>query len=630
MLERLRDAARSWIAWVFLAVVGLAVAFTGGFGALNGGLGGDVMTVGAERVTYPQFQRAWRQELQRVRINQEASLTDAQARDAGLPEQLVGRMTFEARVRQEAEALKLAASDALVVRAIAEIDGVRDPLLGGLDTDAVRTILTNYQLTEDQFVALMRDEVLRGHIFAALSAGVVAPSAFAEHQRLFQFHERLVSVVFAPFDAVDEPPAPSEEAIAAYYDANVSRFRSPERRAVQLVVIAPDVEAAAAALDAEMVDRAVADAVAAETPPPTRDLVELPAPDEETAAAAAEQLRAGAAPEAVAQALGLSGVNRYEGATAAELPDAALAEAAFALEMGAVSAPVATALSWSVVQVEGVSAAAAPDEAIVRAQVVDELAQARALSDIAQKARDFERALADGASLAQAAEATKLALIEIPSVTPSGLDAEGTPVAALIGLPAALQRAFAQQPGLTTPLVTSEDGRQFALRVLEVTPPEPLSLDDARRDIVAALSADARAEAHDALVEEVRAALEAGAAVREAAAALGPDARTDMFAFSRAAPPEALGAQAARLFDPELSPGGVRLLPVTGGVAIARFETAIAASSETDAFVAMFQQPLRQAIAQDFESMYISALQARYPARVKQDLVDRAVGAARP
>ncbi len=630
MLERLRAASRSWIAWVFLAVVGLAVAFTGGFGSFGGGLGGDVAKIGDERFSYTQFQRAWRQELQRIRVNQDRSITDAQAREAGLPAQLIGRLSFEARMRQEADALELAASDALVVRAIAEIDGVRDPLLGGLDRDAVRSILSSYQLTEDQFIAVVRDEVIRGHVFAALQAGVTAPAAFAEHQQLFQFQERLVSAVFAPYDAVAEPAAPSDEAVAAYYEANARAFTSPEVRALQLVLIAPDVEAAAAGLDEEMIARAVEDAIAAETPPSTRDLVELPAPDAETAAAAAARLRAGETPEAVVAALGLTGVNRYEDATPGELPDSALADAAFALETGAVSDPIATALSWSVVRVEAASAGAAPDPAIVRAQVVDELAEARALGETAQKGRDFERALTDGATLAEAANATGLPLIDIPSVTAAGLDADGAPVAALAKAPAALQRAFSQQPGLTTPVVTADDGQQFALRVSAITPAEPLSLEAARDEITVRLTADARAQAHEALVEQVRAALATGAPLREAAAIIGDDARTDMYAFPRAAPPEALGAQALRLFEPGQTPGDVVALPVTGGVAIARFETAIPTPPESGAFLAMFQQPLRQAIAQDVEAMYLGGLAQRYAAEVQWETVDRAVGAVSP
>ncbi len=638
MLNSMRDAAKSWIVVVLLALLGLAVALTGGFGAFTGGLGNDVAVVGDERIKQLEMRRAWAEALRRLRFSEEnRGLTEADARANGLHRQLLSDLVSRAQYRQEAEALGVTATDAEIIAIMSDIEAFVDPVTGRFDPVQARQILAQNRINEDDFTAEIADDIRRQHISAFVTSGAAPPEYLSAVITASIAQERLVSVVIVPQTAITDPAAPDEESLRAFYEANIGRYQTPERRALTLAAILPDTEAAAAALEPSLVEDAVQAAMADATEPETRSLTEIPAPDEATARQVVERLRAGETPEDVVAALGLVGVNPYTDVTAADLPDAALAMAAFAVDEGAVTEPVETTLSWSVAQITGVTAAVRPDDAIVRAQVISDLTDARAQADVAAAGREFERALIRSTTLAEAAEGlSAVTLATIAAVDRSGRDAQGDPVAVLSRLPEALETAFGpnQRIGLATPLLAADSGAQYALQLTAIAPPEPLPFEDVRETITQTLMAQERQNALTVLSGEVQAALESGLSHTDAAAIAGADARTEVGVISQLRPPPGglSRAAVAAILNPQNGPGAVVAASTDAGeTALIRIEALLPeAGSELGPMRGMFQGQIAAGLSQDLLTLYNRALYERHQVRTNPEAFDRAVGASAP
>lgn len=630
MLNSMRNAARSWVVIALLGLLGVVVAFTGGFEAFGGGVGRDIAVVGDERISVSQYTREWQDQLRRIRQSQDAVITDADARAAGLPDIILNQLAAQARYLQESEALGVVATDEEIIRAMGRIEALRDPVSGRLDPNLVRQVLASNQLSEQALTDSLAHEIRQTQMLTAIGSGVAAPPFFAALEAAHRLEERVISAVFVPLSAAETPAAPDEAALRAYFDDNQTQFQTPERRAVIVAVLEPDIEAAAENLDPVFIDEAVAEALALRTLPERRTFVELPAPDEATAEAAIQRLRAGETPEAAAAALGLAGVNRYDESALDDVPDGALAETAFALQPGAVSAPVQTRLSWSVVRLDDIAPAITPDDAIVRTEIIAERAEARAEAETAVRGRRFERALTEGASLQDAAAEAGMRVLDIASVDEDGLDQNGDPIAVFTDIPDALTRAFAptQRPGLTTPLLSTPGAQQFALQVLNIEPSRPQDFDTARAAIAEILTAEGRRTAHAGLVESVRAALADGARAPRAAALVGAQARTETFIAARVAPPVALGRIGGpQAFARERGPGDVFTAPLEDdGAVVARIETILPDAPDADGAAGVFASVVGRSLQQDVQTLYDTALAARYPQRVNRDAIDRATG----
>ena len=73
----------------------------------------------------------------------------------------------------------------------------------------------------------MRKQVLRQFIVSALSTGITAPKAETDAEADYEGQTRSVDYFLLPASAAGDIPAPSEDALKAFYNDRKSSYRAP-------------------------------------------------------------------------------------------------------------------------------------------------------------------------------------------------------------------------------------------------------------------------------------------------------------------------------------------------------------------------------------------------------------------
>ncbi len=199
--------------------------------------------------------------------------------------------------------------------------------------------------------------------------------------------------------------------------------------------------------------------------------------------------------------------------------DSALADAAFALKAGEVSAPIEGRFIIALVRVAKVE----PQETKPLEKVSDEikrqLAQDRAAREVSTVRDKVEDQRLDGKTLQQAAEAAGLKLREVDSVDRSGRDPAGKPLADLPSGVDVLSAVFRADVGGDNEPLTVQGGGFVWYDVTNVTPARERPLDEVKTQVEQRWRDDQITDRLKAKTTEMLEKLKTGTPLSEIAAA---------------------------------------------------------------------------------------------------------------
>jgi len=629
MITAMRRLAGTWFAKLLFVLLILSFAVWGIEDMLrNIGRDTAVARVGDEAIEVEEGQEAARRELQRIQRQLQGRVElDARIRRA-VAEQALEGLVLDRVLRQEQARMRIVVPDDVVRDYIFQIPG-----FAGLDGRFSREMFNNFlrsnEMTEARFLDLLRTDLGRQQLSGAVRAGAAAPETLALRMLAWSMERRTATLVELPFADAPEPEAPTEAQLARYHENNARLFSTPEYRDVALATL----NAGLLMAEVEVSERDIEDAYAAnraryETPE-TREVFQALMQDEAAAQAIATAWQANAdfaAIEAAARAAG--GLATPLGlSTRADLPLPALADAAFALAPGAVSAPVRTAFGWHVLRVGQVKPGAQRGLDEVRSELRAEIQAERAADLAFDRVNRVEDALAGGASLAEAARRYSLGYVEA-RMDATGRAPDGTQVALPIAntvRPAVLRAIFAAERGAAPRLQEGEWGF-IALDVREVTPPALRPLDTVREQVVAGFVAAARRRWQEERAAALLAATRTGQTLAAAAEA-AQIAAEELGPFGRE--PGGGNPMPRDLLAPvfELAPNASTMIARGQSFAVMQLLAVTPAdlSAETAA-LATLRDETSQAMAEDFEAQYQAALRARANVRINPRLVDQMAG----
>ena len=95
-------------------------------------------------------------------------------------------------------------------------------------------------MNERSYVSDLRKTMLRQFIVAALTTGIAAPKAEAKAEADYEGQTRSVDYFVLPAAAAGDIPAPSEDALKAFFNDRKSSYRAPEYRAMDVVALEPE------------------------------------------------------------------------------------------------------------------------------------------------------------------------------------------------------------------------------------------------------------------------------------------------------------------------------------------------------------------------------------------------------
>jgi peptidyl-prolyl cis-trans isomerase D len=521
MLRGLRKASSNWLGKaVMAAVVGfLVISFAiWGIGDIFRGFGrSTVAKIGHTEITIEQFRSLYNDRLQQYSRQFGRPITADQARATGLDRAVIGQIFSEILLDERAHALGLALSDAEVAKQITNDPAFRGPN-GQFDRFRFEQIIRNAGYTEPRFVAEQRRQLLRRELAGTIASGLSAPRTLVEAADRYQNEQRSIEYVLLDRALAGEIPPPPPEVLAKYFEERKTQFRTPEYRKLVIVSLIPGEQARWIEISDADLKRAYEERRARYVTPERRHILQIDFPNAEAASAGAGRIAKGASFTEIAKELGKSEKDIDLGTVPkSAVIDRAAADAAFALKEGEISAPVQGRFGTVLVQVLKIEPEQVRSLEQVAGELKQELAAARAKSEIFDLYNKIEDARAEGKSLAEAAATLKLEARTVEAVDRSSRDAAGTPVK----LPDAerlLPAAFNTEVGVERDPLQFQDGYIW-YDVTGISPSRERSLDEVK-DLVETRWRDREiATRLDTKATEMLDKLKAGATMAEVAAA---------------------------------------------------------------------------------------------------------------
>jgi peptidyl-prolyl cis-trans isomerase D len=525
MLRGLRKASANWLGKTVMAVVVgfLIVAFgIWGIGDIFRGFGlSTVAKVGATEITMDQFRNLYNDRLQQIGRRFNKAFTSEQARALGVDRQLLGQLMAQAALDDRARRMRLGISNDELGRQIREDPTFRG-LSGQFDQERFQEAIRQIGYTEQRFVAEKRRDAVRSQLISSLVGGVTAPKTAADAFNRFENEERTIDFVRIDRTKVGDIPPPTDEQLAAYFKDHKFLFRAPEYRKVTILSVEPEelaksVEVSDADLQKEYDFRRDR-----YTTPEQREVQQIVFPSEDDARKAADRIAAGTSFDTIIAERGLKPKDTDLGLVAkSAILDPAIADAAFALKPGAVSAPVKGRFGTALVRVTKIKPEKVRTFEEVKPELKHDLALARVRGDVADLHDKIEDERAGGSRLDEIGQKFKLPVRTVDAVDRSGRGADGKLVPNLPNAQELLNGAFSADVNAETDPLQTSSGGLIWYEVNAIEPSHDRTLAEVKDRVVSSWRDSQIADRVAAKATEIADKLRSGAAFKDLAAANG-------------------------------------------------------------------------------------------------------------
>jgi peptidyl-prolyl cis-trans isomerase D len=485
MLRGIRNASNTWLGRI---VMGAVMTLLAGVFALWGindifrNFGrSSLAKIGHTEISSEQFRQLYNDRIQALIRQTGKPISPDMANAIGLPRQVLSEMVAQAGLDERARQMRLGISDAEISKRITS-----DPMfqIGGRFNPAqFEDVLHNAGYTEQRYVAEQRNETLRRQIIDSVSGDLALPNSWLDAINQFQNQARSIQyLALGPAQAGDVP-APTDEQLSKYFEARKILFRAPEYRKIVTVIVTPEELAKTVEISDDDVKKIFDDYHSRFVTPERRHVERMVFPNMAEAQAASDRIKAGTTFIALAAERGVKEQDLDLGTVPKSLIlDPAVADAAFALKDGEVSAPVQTHDGAVIVTVSKIIPEDAKTFADVAPQIRNEIAMARVKKTIQDVHDKIEDARAGGATLEESAQKLNLPVVTYDAVDQSGRDSSGKPIDKLPHARDVVNAAFQSDVGVDNDPIEA-DGGYIWYDVAGITPARERKLDEVKDQV---------------------------------------------------------------------------------------------------------------------------------------------------
>ncbi len=481
----------------------------------------DVATIGGTEISIEQFRQYYSERLQQLGRQVGRPITPDDARARGLDRQLLGQLIAETTVDEQAKRLRLGVADTDIAQRIANDPSFRGPS-GQFDRTRFEQIIRQAGFTESRYVEQQRRAVLRKQIAQSITGDIKVPAAVMVAINQYQNEKRRIEYVALGAAQAGDVPAPTPEDLSKYFEQRKTLFRAPEYRKITVLPLASAELAKPNAVSDEDAKTYFEQRKDSYGKPEKRELRQIVFPNAEDAAAARERIAKGATFDEIAKDRGVNASDTNLGSVAkSEIIDSVVADAAFALKPGEVSAPVKGRFGTVLLQVGKIEAGEEKTYDQVATQIKNEIAESRVKSEIGGLRDKIEDERAAGSTLAETAKKLGLKAINIEAVDRSGRAPDGKTVAGLPQNPNVINAAFTSDVGVDTEALQLPSGGYLYFDVTGITPSRERALDEVKDQVVARWRDDEIAKRLQTKSDDLLAKLKAGTAFGQVASEAG-------------------------------------------------------------------------------------------------------------
>ncbi len=621
MLQALRKSVASiFIKILFgLLVVSFAIWGVGDF--VTGGFFDDpAVKVGEVEVSATELDVRYRNRLNNLR--RRFNINEEQARQFGIPEQVLQAQIARAAFRAEALALGLTASSATIASNIRS-DPAFASTLGVFDRAQFEQTLAANGLNEEAYTTRLRYDISRNQLLDALAGVIPPPKAFADTLHRWEREQREASYVKIPVDQKLAVADPGDSTLGKFLEENSGQFQVPELRTVSFIHLTPERFIDLDAISESALRKAYDERLNDYTVPGKRTVLQLLADTEEKARQAIEELADRKFDDVAREFLNQSGDSVTLGEITREDLPAELADAVFTLKKDVISEPIKGPLSWHVFKVTALTPGKTASFEEVSQALRRDLAQEAAVDEVFRLSSELEDLLGGGQTLEEAASALTVKIVK-KTTSHFGRDADGKSVDDLPGAPF-FDIVFEATPGEVSDMVETEQETYFAARLERAIPETLPTLTSIRGRVVEAWKAEQRVNKTRKRAEGWREKLEHGENLADLAKQNDLTVQTDKPVF-RDGPPNRDGLPQpaiTALFD----------LPTTGKTAtvqagdtfyLLRLDRIIEADAtkDFDSFRTIADR-LRNGMSADLTSGFGDKLQEKHGVYVNRRITER-------
>jgi peptidyl-prolyl cis-trans isomerase D len=629
MLQGFRKLSQGWLGKIIVTILFgfLIVSFAiwGVNDIFRGSPRTTVATVGQTDISAEAVRNAYQTEVQRISRQSRRSITPDQARALGLDRQILSRLVTERLLDAKAQDLKLGVSDQTVAKGILEDPNFRGSN-GRFDRATFDDLLRSNSYTEEAYVREQRAVMTRLQLAEALTADLPVPSAAKEAIHRYSTERRSATYFALPATAAGEIPAPSDEELQTFFEGRRGLFRAPETRAVSVMVLQPDALARAEDVSDEDARQRYERAKDAKYGSPERRTIQrIDFPSIEEAQAALDRIKGGQATfDAIAQE---RGTKELEMGTFSkpELFDKPVADAAFALDEGAVSGPVRGQFGTVLVRVTKVEPGTVKPYEAVEGDIKREIALERSKQQLTEVHDTVEDLRAGAKPLADIAREKKLPLLTVPAIDREGKDKAGRPVEGIPDRDAVVAAVFASDVGVDNEAVRTAAGGYVWFDVTGIEPARDKPLAEVRDAVIAQWRTEEAGKRLAQRAREFVERLDKGEAIEDVAKDAGVEIKTAAD-LARNTGKDELGAEVVnRIFAVPVGKAGSA---ANGEAARVVFKVVSATVPPLAAGNAQAQTEdrLRVLMSDDLLGEYIAELQKEIGVRVYESALQRAIG----
>lgn len=627
MLEALRKAAGTWVAKGLLFLLVMSFAIWGIESRMVQGLGSpDVIEAGGTAVSQKDYRLAYDRQVQIYSRQFGTRLTRDQAKALGIDQQVLGQLVAGAVLDEQARKMGLGVSKDRLAELAREDPAFQGPG-GTFDRRQFEYLLQQIGMTAEDYLRNRKQVAVRQQIVEAVSDGIEAPKAFLEAVALYRGEDRTVDYVSLPRSLVEPIEEPAASALETWFNDRKATYAAPEYRKIAYIKLDPEALADISSITDEQVRKDYDTRIANYTTPEQRTIEQLNFPTEEAAKAASESIRSGKTFEDIVTAAGRTLADVKLGTFAkAQVPDPAIADAAFALAANQVSDVVKGSFGPVLLRVTDIKPEVVKPFEEVKEEIRKDLAVSEATRILLDAHDSYEDARAGGDTLAEAAAKLNLKVVTVDAVDRKGMRPDGTIIEDLPESPELLKQAFETEVGIENQAINIGSTGYVFYEVQGVTPARDRTLDEVHDKVVADWKAAEVEKRLDVKAAEYEKQLKDGATLDTIAADLKLEKQTKRGVKREADDADFGKSGVATIFG--VSEGGVGTIASPTGDARILFKVAEVfepAGAGPDTIPEDARKQFTSGLSDDLLDQLVARLQTEYEVTVNQSAIDQAL-----
>ncbi|HYE43504.1 MAG TPA: SurA N-terminal domain-containing protein [Caulobacteraceae bacterium] len=524
MLAVVRSFSKTIFAKLLLVLLIVAMAGFGMSGVLQAQFSKDVIIAGDREVSPEQFVQMFDNQREQMKQRRGQDITREQMIEAGFHQRMLQELAAEESYLAWLGRIGVRPADELIVEQLRQSPRFFNPVTGAFDQTEFDNFLREAKMTRQQFDQTVRDGIAIEHFSRGMGAGVRLPRIYGAMQAAFGLERRDASWIAVTPQSVAQPAAPTDAQLQAFLTENSAQLRRPEYRELTVALFTPASVMGTVTVDETLIRRTYEFRKDALSQAERRTFVQIPVKTAQEAQRVIAGLRANQDPQAVARGIGAQPVT-YQDRPRSAVPDRAVAQQAFTLPVGQVSAPIQGELGTrSVIKVLGVSPGRQVTFEEARPEIEAGLKREAAVQKVDDNVQAYERLRNSGVGMVEAARQTGGVVRDLPPVTAEGALPNGRP----LGAPPALFAAgFALAAGSESDSIEDAgNGEYFAVRVRRVLPAGLPKLEEVKPQLTQAWMQREMVRRMEAKAQELAGRLRKGESLQAVAASAGLSVQT--------------------------------------------------------------------------------------------------------